>query len=70
MAKIPRRNEKQKLCKIGGVGGGQIRCIMGNVEVAYTPQKMTVGILSVLLQTKIRTFKLKYFSVKSFFQSI
>ena len=33
-AVIPRRNEKQRLCKIWG---GQIRCIMGNVEVAYTP---------------------------------
>ena len=24
-----------RLCKVLGGGGGQIRCIMGNVEVAY-----------------------------------
>ena len=31
-AAIPRRNEKQRLCKIGGE---KIRCIMGDVQVAY-----------------------------------
>ena len=31
-AVIPRRNEKQGLCKFRG---GQIRCIMGDVQVAY-----------------------------------
>ena len=35
-AAIPRRNEKQRLCKIGGGGGGGItRCILGDVQVAY-----------------------------------
>ena len=29
----PRRNEKHRLCKIWG---GQIRCIMGNVEMSYS----------------------------------
>ena len=31
---MPRRNEKQRVCKIGG-GGGQIRCNMGDVQGAY-----------------------------------
>ena len=36
----PRRNEKQGLCKIWGEGGGgQIRCIMRNVEVAYNHKR-------------------------------
>ena len=36
---IPRRNGKQRLCKILG---GQIRCIsVGNVEVAYTSNALT-----------------------------
>ena len=35
---IPRRIEKQRLCKIlgRGWGGGQIKGIMGNVQLAYT----------------------------------
>ena len=35
-AVIPKRNKKQRLCKIfgGGGGRGQIRCIMGDVQVA------------------------------------
>ena len=47
MAVIIRKNKKQRLCKIGwgegwgGGGGVQIRCIMGNVEVAYPPVKKT-----------------------------
>ena len=32
-AVIPRRNENQRLCKIWG-GRGQIRCIIGDVQVA------------------------------------
>ena len=36
---IPRRNGKQRLCKILG---GQIKCIsVGNVEVAYTSNALT-----------------------------
>ena len=36
-AVISRRNEKQRLCKIGvgWGGGGETRCIMGDVQVAY-----------------------------------
>ena len=45
---MPRRNEKQRLCNFffggggggGGGGGAQIRCIMGNVEVAYNPRSI------------------------------
>ena len=34
-AVLPRRNEKQRLCKIcGEVGGGHISCITGDVQVA------------------------------------
>ena len=33
---IPRRIEKRRLCKSLGRGGGQIKCIMGNVQLAYT----------------------------------
>ena len=35
----PRRNEKQSLCNfflLGGRGAAQIRCIMGDVQVAYS----------------------------------
>ena len=35
---MPRRNEKQRLRKVlflGGGDGGEIRFIMGNVQVAY-----------------------------------
>ena len=35
-AVIPRGNKKQRLCKIGG-GGGNLRCIMGDVQVANRP---------------------------------
>ena len=34
MAVIPRKNEKQRLCKILG---GNLRCIMGDVQVANRP---------------------------------
>ena len=38
MIVIPRRNEKDRLRKIWGGGGrGEIRCMMGDVQVAYEP---------------------------------
>ena len=43
---MDRRNEKQRLCNfffLGGGGrgeGGHIRCMMGNVEVAYSPRSI------------------------------
>ena len=42
---MPRRNEKKVMQFFfleGGSGGGgaQIRCIMGNVEVAYSPRSI------------------------------
>ena len=41
---MDRRNEKQRLCNFfflgGGGGGGHIRCMMGNVEVAYSPRSI------------------------------
>ena len=51
-AVITRRNKKQNLG--GGVGGGQIRCNMGNVEVAYPPVKKKIK-----LKTKTKTVKPK-----------
>ena len=38
---MDRRNEKQRLCNFfGGGEGGHIRCMMGNVEVAYSPRSI------------------------------
>ena len=51
MAVISRRNEKEpeRLCKTlggGGVGGGQIRCIMGDVQVT-NPAILTKQVWSI-----------------------
>ena len=37
LAHLPRRSEKHGLCKIGGGGGGQTRCIKGEVPMANRP---------------------------------